>query len=95
MDRPSTNQGLDALWPWTWPLGDDVTQRIGTWWINRSMIRLASSTPTTSAPAIPRSSGASSKMLPGYGRQLGRIMEALDVVIGHLRLGERKDLTAK
>jgi hypothetical protein len=30
-----------------------------------------------------------------YGRQLGRIMEALDVVIGHLRLGERTDVTAE
>jgi len=29
-----------------------------------------------------------------YGRQLGRMMEALDVVIGQLRLGECTDLTA-
>src|SRR4030095_14750376 len=33
MDRPSSNQGPETSWPWTWPLGGDVTQWIRTTWI--------------------------------------------------------------
>jgi hypothetical protein len=94
MDRPSTNQGPDASWPWNWPLGGDVTQRIGTWWIKSLSDQTGFININNVRSGDPEVERRIIEEVASYGRQLGRIMEALDVVIGHLRLGERNDLTA-
>ena len=94
MDRPSSNQGPEASWPWTWPLGGDVTQWIRTTWIKS----LSDQTGFININNVRAGDTELERRIiedvASYGRQLGRMMEALDVVIGHLRLGERTDLTA-
>ena len=94
MDRQSSNQGPDVSWPWTWPLGGDVTQWIRTSWIKS----LSDQTGFININNVRAGDTELERRIiedvASYGRQLGRMMEALDVVIGHLRLGEGKDLTA-
>jgi hypothetical protein len=94
MDRPSTEQGRGDVWPWTWPLGGDVTQRIGTWWIKSLSDQTGFININNVRAGDPEVERRIIEDVASYGRQLGRIMEALDVVIGHLRLGEGKGLTA-
>ena len=94
MDRPASNQGPEASWPWTWPLGGDVTQRIGTWWIKSLSDQTGFININNVRAGDPQLERRIIEDVASYGRQLGRMMEALDVVIGHLRLGEGKDLTA-
>jgi hypothetical protein len=94
MDRPSSNQGPDVSWPWTWPLGGDVTQWIRTSWIKSLSDQTGFININNVRAGDPEVERRIIEDVASYGRQLGRIMEALDVVIGHLGLGERTDLTA-
>jgi hypothetical protein len=94
MDRQSSNQGPDVSWPWTWPLGGDVTQWIRTSWIKSLSDQTGFININNVRAGDPEVERRIIEDVASYGRQLGRIMEALDVVIGHLRLGERTDLTA-
>jgi hypothetical protein len=94
MDRPSSNQGPDVSWPWTWPLGGDVTQWIRTTWIKSLSDQTGFININNVRAGDPEVERRIIEDVASYGRQLGRIMEALDVVIGQLRLGERTDLTA-
>jgi hypothetical protein len=94
MDRPSSNQGPDVSWPWTWPLGGDVTQWIRTSWIKSLSDQTGFININNVRAGDPELERRIIEDVASYGRQLGRMMEALDVVIGHLRLGERTDLTA-
>ena len=94
MDRPSSNQGPEASWPWTWPLGGDVTQWIRTSWIKSLSDQTGFININNVRAGDPELERRIIEDAASYGRQLGRMMEALDVVIGHLRLGEGKDLTA-
>ena len=94
MDRPSSNQGPDVSWPWTWPLGGDVTQWIRTTWIKSLSDQTGFININNVRAGDPELERRIIEDVASYGRQLGRMMEALDVVIGHLRLGESKDLTA-
>jgi hypothetical protein len=94
MDRPSSNQGPEASWPWTWPLGGDVTQWIRTSWIKSLSDQTGFININNVRAGDPDLERRIIEDVASYGRQLGRMMEALDVVIGHLRLGEGKDLTA-
>jgi hypothetical protein len=93
MDRPSSNQGPEASWPWTWPLGGDVTQWIRTSWIKSLSDQTGFININNVRAGDPELERRIIEDVASYGRQLGRMMEALDVVIGHLRLGEGKDLT--
>lgn len=95
MDGPSTNQGPSALLPWTWPLGGDVTQWIRTTWIKALSDQTGFININNVRAGDPEVERRIIEDVASYGRQLGRIMEALDVVIGHLRLGERTDVTAE
>ena len=90
----STNQGPSALLPWTWPLGGDVTQWIRTTWIKALSDQTGFININNVRAGDPELERRIIEDVASYGRQLGRMMEALDVVIGHLRLGERTDLTA-
>jgi hypothetical protein len=94
MDRQSSSQGPDVSWPWTWPLGGDVTQWIRTSWIKSLSDQTGFININNVRAGDPEVERRIIEDVASYGRQLGRIMEALDVVIGHLRLGERTDLTA-
>jgi hypothetical protein len=94
MDRQSSNQGPDVSWPWTWPLGGDVTQWIRTSWIKSLSDQTGFININNVRAGDPEVERRIIEDVASYGRQLGRIMEAVDVVIGHLRLGERTDLTA-
>ena len=94
MDRQSSNQGPDVSWPWTWPLGGDVTQWIRTSWIKSLSDQTGFININNVRAGDPELERRIIEHVASYGRQLGRMMEALDVVIGHLRLGERTDLTA-
>jgi hypothetical protein len=94
MDRPSSNQGPETSWPWTWPLGGDVAQWIRTSWIKSLSDQTGFININNVRAGDPEVERRIIEDVASYGRQLGRIMEALDVVIGHLRLGERTDLTA-
>ena len=95
MDGPSTNQGPGALLPWTWPLGGDVTQWIRTTWIKALSDQTGFININNVRAGAPEVERRIIEDVASYGRQLGRIMEALDVVIGHLGLGERTDVTAE
>jgi hypothetical protein len=94
MDRPSSNQGPEVSWPWTWPLGGDVTQWIRTSWIKSLSDQTGFININNVRAGDPGLERRIIEDVASYGRQLGRMMEALDVIIGHLRLGEGKDLTA-
>jgi hypothetical protein len=94
MDRPSSNQGPETSWPWTWPLGGDVTQWIRTSWIKSLSDQTGFININNVRAGDPELERRIIEDVASYGRQLGRMMEALDVVIGHLRLAESKDLTA-
>jgi hypothetical protein len=94
MDRPSSNQGPDVSWPWTWPLGGDVTRWIRTTWIKSLSDQTGFININNVRAGDPEVERRIIEDVAGYGRQLGRMMEALDVAIGQLRLGERTDLTA-
>jgi hypothetical protein len=94
MDGLSTNQGPGASSPWTWPLGGDVTQWIRTTWIKALSDQTGFININNVRAGDPEVERRIIEDVASYGRQLGRIMEALDVVIGHLRLGERTDVTA-
>jgi hypothetical protein len=94
MDRPSSNQRPEASWPWTWPLGGDVTQWIRTSWIKSLSDQTGFININNVRAGDPELERRIIEDVASYGRQLGRMMEALDVVVGHLRLGEGKDLTA-
>ena len=94
MDRQSSNQGPDVSWPWTWPLGGDVTQWIRTSWIKSLSDQTGFININNVRAGDPEVERRIIEDVASYGRQLGRIMEALDVVIGHLQLGQRTDLTA-
>jgi hypothetical protein len=94
MDRRSSNQGPDVSWPWTWPLGGDVTQWIRTTWIKSLSDQTGFININNVRAGDPEVERRIIEDVASYGRQLGRMMEALDVVIGQLRLGERTDLTA-
>ena len=94
MDRQSSNHGPDVSWPWNWPLGGDVTQWIRTSWIKSLSDQTGFININNVRAGDPEVERRIIEDVASYGRQLGRIMEALDVVIGHLRLGESKDLTA-
>jgi hypothetical protein len=94
MDRRSSNQGPDVSWPWTWPQGGDVTQWIRTTWIKSLSDQTGFININNVRAGDPEVERRIIEDVASYGRQLGRMMEALDVVIGQLRLGERTDLTA-
>src|SRR4029450_10772639 len=94
MDRQSSNQGPDVSWPWTWPLGGDVTQWIRTTWIKSLSDQTGFININKVRAGDPEVERRIIEDVASYGRQLGRIMEALAVVTGPLGLGERTDLTA-
>jgi hypothetical protein len=85
MDRPSSNQGPEASWPWTWPLGGDVTQWIRTSWIKSLSDQTGFININNVRAGDPDLERRIIEDVASYGRQLGRMMEALDVVIGQLR----------
>jgi hypothetical protein len=95
MNRPSTNQGPNtSSWPWNWPLGGDVTQWIRTSWIKALTDQTGFININNVRAGDPELEQRIIEDVASYGRQLGRIMEVLDVVIGQLGLGQRTDLTA-
>ena len=79
---------------WTSPWGGDVTQWMQTSWIKA----LSDQTGFININNVRAGDSALEQRIvedvASYGRQLGRIMDALDVVVGRLELGGRTDLTA-
>src|ERR671915_602434 len=94
MDRPSSNQGPEASWPWTWPLGGDVTQWIRTSWIKSLSDQTGFININNVRAGDPELERRIIEDVASYGRQLGGIMEAPDVLLAPRRFGGDKALTA-
>jgi hypothetical protein len=77
MDRPSPKQGPGTSLPWTWPLGGDVTQWIRTSWIKSLSDQTGFININNVRAGDPEAERRIIEDVASYGRQLGRIMEAL------------------
>jgi uncharacterized heparinase superfamily protein len=73
------------VWPWSWPLSGDVAQTFGTWWIKALSAQTGFINVNNVNSGDPRIEQRIVEEVASYGRQLGWILEALDVVVGRLR----------
>jgi hypothetical protein len=95
MERRPADQGPSGdLWPWNWPLSGDVAQSFGTWWIKSLSAQTGFINVNNLQSGNPQVEQRIIQEVASYGRQLGWIMEALDVVIGRLRPEHLDGLTA-
>jgi hypothetical protein len=92
--RSADEQSTGGPWAWNWPLSGDVAQTFGTWWIKALSDQTGFINVNNVHSGNPRLEQRIIEEVASYGRQLGWIMEALDVVIGRLRAEQLQGLTA-